>query len=95
MRYGIFSDIHGNLEALQAVLEAYAAERIEAYICLGDVVGYGANPNECCDIVRSLTDKVILGNHDAVCCQRMGAEWFNPVARAAVEWCTRVLKPEH
>jgi diadenosine tetraphosphatase ApaH/serine/threonine PP2A family protein phosphatase len=95
MRIGIFSDVHANLEALQAVLSAYQQAKIDCYICLGDTVGYGANPNECCQIVRDLTDLVILGNHDAACSGRMSPEWFNAAARVAVEGHQRMLKTTH
>ena len=95
MRLGIFSDVHGNLEALQAVLDAYQQAQIDRYICLGDTVGYGANPNECCQIVRDLAHHVILGNHDAACSGRMSTEWFNAAARAAVEGHQRMLDPLH
>lgn len=95
MRIGIFSDVHANLEALQAVLRAYQEVHIDRYICLGDIVGYGANPNECCLIVRDLTDLVVMGNHDAACCGRMSTEWFNPAARAAVEEHQRLLEAVH
>jgi diadenosine tetraphosphatase ApaH/serine/threonine PP2A family protein phosphatase len=95
MRIGIFSDVHANLEALQAVLSAYQKDQIDRYICLGDIVGYGANPNECCEIVRSVTDLVVLGNHDAACVGRMSTEWFNSAARAAVEAHQRMLNAAH
>ena len=95
MRIGIFSDVHANLEALQAVLSAYQTVQIDRYVCLGDIVGYGANPNECCDIVRSLTDLVVLGNHDAACAGRMSTEWFNSAARAAVEAHQQMLNTAH
>ena len=52
MRLGIFSDVHANIEALSAVMEAYRQETVDEYYCLGDVVGYGASPNECADIIR-------------------------------------------
>ncbi len=95
MRIGIFSDVHANLEALQAVLNAYEKAQIDRYICLGDIVGYGANPNECCQIVRDLTDLVVLGNHDAACAARMSTEWFNSAARAAVEEHQHMLEAKH
>jgi diadenosine tetraphosphatase ApaH/serine/threonine PP2A family protein phosphatase len=95
MRVGIFSDVHANLEALQAVLNEYEKIQIDHYICLGDIVGYGANPNECCQIVRDLTDLVVLGNHDAACCGRMSTEWFNSAARAAVEGHQSMLEAGH
>jgi diadenosine tetraphosphatase ApaH/serine/threonine PP2A family protein phosphatase len=92
MRLGIFSDVHANLEALQAVLQAYQEARIDRYVCLGDIVGYGANPNECCKLVRDLTEFVVMGNHDAACCGRLCRDWFNPAARAAVEKHQRMLE---
>jgi diadenosine tetraphosphatase ApaH/serine/threonine PP2A family protein phosphatase len=95
MRLGIFSDVHANLEALQAVLAAYEGERIDRYICLGDIVGYGANPNECCQLVRDLAELVVLGNHDAACCGRMSSEYFNAAARHAVEKHRQMLDASH
>jgi diadenosine tetraphosphatase ApaH/serine/threonine PP2A family protein phosphatase len=95
MRIGIFSDVHANLEALLAVLNAYQEVQIDRYICLGDIVGYGANPNECCQIVRDLTNLVVLGNHDAACSGRMSTEWFNAAARAAVEEHQHMLDAAH
>ena len=66
MRLGIFSDIHANYEALSAVLEAYKAEDVDEYYCLGDTVGYGGSPNECADLdPRAAPSACILGNHDA------------------------------
>ena len=95
MRLGIFSDVHANLEALQAVLQAYQEVQIDRYVCLGDIVGYGANPNECCKLVRDLTELVVMGNHDAACCGRLRRDWFNPAARAAVEEHQRMLEAGH
>ena len=66
MRVAVFSDIHANLEALEAVLSHAAGQRVDRYICLGDVVGYGANPNECIERLLDLPDcPCLLGNHDA------------------------------
>jgi diadenosine tetraphosphatase ApaH/serine/threonine PP2A family protein phosphatase len=95
MRIGIFSDVHANLEALQAVLSAYQHASIDRYVCLGDTVGYGANPNECCQLVRDIADLVILGNHDAACTGRMSTEWFNDAARIALEGHQRMLDAAH
>ncbi len=95
MRIGIFSDVHANLEALQAVLIAFRQAQIDRYICLGDTVGYGANPNECCQIIRDLADLVVLGNHDAACTGRLSAEWFNAAARVAVEGHQQMLDTAH
>ena len=95
MRLGIFSDVHANLEALQAVFKAYEMAHIDRYICLGDIVGYGANPNECCQLVRERADIVIVGNHDAACCGRMSPASFNPAARTAVERHRHILDAVH
>jgi predicted phosphodiesterase len=66
MRIVVFSDIHSNLEALEAVLDHAYRQKVDRYVCLGDVVGYGANPNECIELIRSLPDcPCVLGNHDA------------------------------
>ncbi|TKJ33478.1 metallophosphoesterase [bacterium (candidate division B38) B3_B38] len=95
MRLGIFADIHGNLEALQAVIAAYKKEKIDRYICLGDVVGYGANPNECCQIVSSLADKTLIGNHDVACCGHFNIKWFNTTAQKAILWTQQHLSEKN
>ena len=61
----LISDIHGNLEALEAVMVEIDKRRPTRVLCLGDIVGYGASPNECLDLVRELSELVLLGNHDA------------------------------
>jgi len=94
MRYGIYSDIHGNLEALQAVLDSMKSLGVERRICLGDLVGYCANPNECVDIIREKSDLVILGNHDSVALGRETSENFNFYARRAIEWTREALSKE-
>jgi predicted phosphodiesterase len=84
--YAVISDIHGNLEALEAVLEDIP-EEVDAIYCLGDVIGYGASPNECCELIRERGIPVISGNHDlAVTDPETDLAWFNPVAAQAVEW---------
>jgi len=93
--YAVISDIHGNLEALEAVL-ADVPEGVERVYCLGDVIGYGANPDECCDIVREAGMPVISGNHDlAVTDLSTDLAWFNPVAAAAVLWTREHLSAEN
>jgi predicted phosphodiesterase len=84
MRALILSDIHANLEALNAVLAA--ATTWDALWNLGDVVGYGASPNEVVSKIRSLAQLNVRGNHDRVCCGLASALGFNPVARAAAMW---------
>lgn len=86
MRLGIFSDVHSNLEALRAVRKAYAGENVDDFICLGDVVGYGADPNGCCDIVKELATHTVLGNHDAAVSDRMDYGYYYDAARNALDW---------
>ena len=85
MRLGIFSDVHSNLEALQAVLRAYEGEGIDRYICLGDTVGYGADPQACSDIVRRLAGVSIVGNHDAAVSGRMDYSYYYDAARRVLD----------
>ena len=93
--YAVISDIHGNLEALEAVLED-VPDVVEEIYCLGDVIGYGASPNECCESVRSYEMPVISGNHDlAVTDLSTDLAWFNPVAAAAIEWTREQLTPDN
>lgn len=94
MRWLVYSDIHGNCEALQAVWEA-AREQFDESICLGDIVGYGASPNEATDWVRGHTGVVIRGNHDRVCAQAEGWNEFNPTAREAAMWTHQQLRPDN
>ena len=89
MRALILSDIHGNLEALKAVLAA--AEPYDALWNLGDVVGYGGSPNEVVDLMREKAQINVRGNHDRVCCGLTSALGFNPVARAAAMWTNKEL----
>jgi predicted phosphodiesterase len=85
MRIGIFSDTHSNLEALGAVMGKLREEKLDKLICLGDTVGYGANPNECCDIVRDVAAFTILGNHDAAVAGRMDYSYYYDAARNALD----------
>ncbi len=92
MRYGLISDIHGNLEALEAVLKDMEKERVDTYLCVGDIVGYGANPKECIEIVKSLKAEVLIaGNHEWGVLGFLGLDYFNQYAREAVVWTKGVL----
>ncbi|MDP3732019.1 MAG: metallophosphoesterase family protein [Candidatus Omnitrophota bacterium] len=86
MRYGIFSDVHSNLEALDAVIEAYRKEKIDKYLCVGDVVGYAANPKECIEEVKALTMVTVAGNHDWAAVNLFSTDYFNPFAKEAIFW---------
>lgn len=92
MRYGIFSDTHANIEALTAVLAAYEDESIDRFVCLGDTVGYGASPNECCDLIREKSAFTILGNHDAAVAGRMDYSYYYDAARNALDMHADALK---
>ncbi len=94
MRLAVISDIHSNREALDAVLRAIDARTLETIVCLGDVVGYNADPDVCMGIVRSRTAEVIRGNHDKAVAGLLDVDWFNPAARAAALWTRSVVSPE-
>jgi len=93
--YGIISDIHSNLPAFEVVLELLRDRKVDGYICLGDVVGYGPHPNECCELVRELDSACILGNHDEAVLKPGTEDWFNAYAAAAVLWTRAVLTDEN
>ena len=86
MRIAVIADIHSNLDALEAVLSALSRTRIDRYVCVGDVVGYGADPKACIDRVRDLCDVVVAGNHDWAVAGRLSMEFFNAYARQAIVW---------
>jgi predicted phosphodiesterase len=94
MRFAVFGDIHANLEALQAVLADAAAHEVTHYVCLGDVVGYNANPHECVEIVRALECPVVKGNHDEQASAETVLENFNPLAEEAINWTREHLSEE-
>lgn len=95
MKYAVISDVHSNLEALSVALDEIRKREVSKVICLGDVVGYNANPNECCDIVRGVCDCIVLGNHDAGSVGLHSLSHFNTEAREACVWTSRVLTPEN
>lgn len=85
MRIAVFSDVHSNIDALEVVLARYAELDIDRYVCLGDVVGYGGAPEECCERVRPLVDTCIMGNHDAAVSGRMDYAYYYEAARNALD----------
>ncbi len=93
MRYAVFSDIHGNLESLEVALGLIDVS--DELLCLGDIVGYGPNPNECVAIVRARAVATVLGNHNVAAVDNFGLSYFNPAAREAMKWTQSVLLPEH
>jgi predicted phosphodiesterase len=94
MKYAIIADIHANLEAFRVVLEDIKAQKCTHYACLGDVVGYNANPKECLDTVRDMGMPVVKGNHDEYCSTDEPLDGFNPAAAEAVNWTRKQLTEE-
>src|SRR2546425_8138096 len=94
VRYAVVSDIHGNLEALDAVL-ADAASRTDAILCLGDVVGYGADPGACIERLAERAQVITAGNHEHGVAGLLDLDWFNRYARAAAEWTRERLDDDH
>ncbi|MGZ4289060.1 MAG: metallophosphoesterase family protein [Gaiellaceae bacterium] len=94
MRVAVVSDIHSNLHALEAVLAAIDAEAPDELWCLGDLVGYGARPNECCAAVAERADVCLAGNHDLAVRGTIALEEFGGEAAVAARWTRDVLAPE-
>jgi diadenosine tetraphosphatase ApaH/serine/threonine PP2A family protein phosphatase len=95
MLHAIVSDIHGNLEALEAVLADIARHEPASIQCLGDFVGYGASPNECIERLRPLIEHAVAGNHDLAACGRLKLSYFNSNAAVAAQWTETTLAPEN
>jgi len=98
LKYGIFSDIHSNLEAFQTVLEQLKEEGVDKYIYLGDIVGYGADPKECIQLLKSLVSEheciTIAGNHDYAVCGLTDTKFYGVHAIQSIEWTKTVLDKE-
>lgn len=94
-RVGIFSDIHGNLQALHRVLEELDRLNLDMTICCGDVVGYGGNPNECVEVLRERKIPTIAGNHDYAALGLIDITYFNEVAKRAILWTREQLRPDN
>ncbi len=90
MRIGIVSDVHSNLQALLAVKEKMDGAGLDLVVSAGDVVGYGADPNKCCEIVAGWTGRAVIGNHD-IAALKKSAEAMNPYAAKAALWTARQL----
>ncbi|MCK4403841.1 MAG: metallophosphoesterase family protein [candidate division Zixibacteria bacterium] len=91
MRYGFFSDVHSNLEALKVVVADFQKEKIDRISFLGDAVGYGPDPNECTAIINQVADVKLMGNHDYAALGLIETNLFNDYAQKAMEWTKSVL----
>lgn len=95
MKIGIISDVHSNIEALTTALDWLESNDIDHIVCLGDVVGYGADPNPCCDLVRERCRVTLMGNHDAAVVGVMDTDYYYPAAREAIFWTRGQLTAEN
>lgn len=95
MRIAIISDIHANLEALTKALSVIDDQKPDEIICLGDVVGYGPDPNQCIDMVRKCSSIVLMGNHDYAVTHTEATENFNPIAKEAVFWTREQISEDN
>jgi predicted phosphodiesterase len=95
MRIAVLSDIHANLHALDAVLADVEREDVHGIWCLGDVVGYGADPDDCCERIREQADVVLAGNHDLAVTGDLSLDEFSRGAAIAARWTQEVLHPDH
>lgn len=94
MRYAIISDVHGNLEAFEACLADIACRQVDKLLFLGDIVGYGPDPDACIKLLYDRADVCLAGNHDYAVLGLTDITHFNPVAAAAVQWVKENIKPE-
>lgn len=92
-RIAVISDIHSNLEALQAVVDDARGRDVSDFVCLGDIVGYNANPHECVEFIRKLVTVAIRGNHDHYCTHNECLDDFQPTAANVIAWTRRQLEP--
>src|SRR5437588_12510458 len=95
MRTAILTDVHANIEALAACVAAAEQGGADRFVCLGDTVGYGANPNETCDLIRKRCAFSVLGNHDAAVAGRMDYSYYYAAARDVLDWTALQLSKEN
>ncbi|MDH5478447.1 MAG: metallophosphoesterase family protein [Nitrospinota bacterium] len=94
MRYALFSDVHSNKEAFEAVLEDIRLYGVDQMLFLGDIVGYGPDPNECMDLLLTVADISLGGNHDWALVGKTPNDYFNPFAKAALDWTNNTLRDD-
>ena len=94
MIYGVIGDIHSNYEALTAVIDEFRREGIHDILCVGDIVGYAADPAKCIDVIRELNCTIVAGNHDYAVAGKFPLSYFNPDARTTVLWTIEQLSSD-
>jgi len=94
-RFAVFGDVHSNLEAMQAVIEDARAQHVTDFVCLGDVVGYNADPRACIDLIRDIGAVTVRGNHDHYCSHDEFLDDFQPLAANVISWTRRQLGEEN
>ena len=94
MKYGIISDIHGNQEAFEVAMKALSREKLDKVLCGGDIVGYGADPDECIRKTKELCSAIVCGNHDAASSGLRDTKNFNDAAKKAISWTQKNLNNE-
>src|SRR5215210_662314 len=94
MRYGVLADVHGNLPALRAAVAELASRGVDRYLVAGDLVGYGANPNECVELVAGLEPACVVGNHELMLLGRISEERCVPLGRESLRWTREVLRDD-
>jgi predicted phosphodiesterase len=95
MRIAVLSDIHSNLQALNKALSFIEGAEVNEIYCLGDIVGYGGNPNECVELIRRRAVKVVMGNHDVAAVNPKKADYFTKPGKIAAQWTNEVLSKEN
>ncbi len=95
MKTAFFADIHSNLKAFLSIVNLFKKNNIDKVVSLGDIVGYGADPNECIRIIKEISDSIIAGNHDWACAGKDTIQSFNPSAKEAAQWTRKVLKDQN
>ena len=93
MKIAVMSDVHGNLEALDAVLEDVYSQRIEKIVCIGDLIGYGPNPEEVIQKIRQIDVCCTMGNHELGILFKLERKWFNPKVRKNLSLTEKLLSP--
>lgn len=94
MRYGLISDIHGNYEALKVVVQEIEKLQVDEILCLGDTVGYGAEPRECLDQIQEMGCQTIAGNHDYLYCGKINFDYFGARVKESMYWTSSQLREE-